>query len=46
MRREIFTAVTTPVVSLPELVGAFSYALDLTEGQPAEIGRASCRERV
>lgn len=23
-----------PIVSLAELVGAFSYALDLTEGQP------------
>ena len=35
MRHEILTATALPVVSLPELVGAFSYALDLTEGQPA-----------
>ncbi|WP_309601689.1 HD domain-containing phosphohydrolase [Sphingomonas sp.] len=35
MRHESFADTATPVVSLPELVGAFSYALDLTEGQPA-----------
>jgi len=35
MRHEAFTQTALPCVSLPELVGAFSYALDLTEGQPA-----------
>lgn len=36
MRYESFAAAgTTAIVSLAELVGAFSYALDLTEGQPA-----------
>ena len=35
MRHATFAATALPVVSLPELVGAFSYALDLTEGQPA-----------
>lgn len=36
MRNEQFTTRgTTRVSSLAELVGAFSYALDLTEGQPA-----------
>ena len=35
MRHESFAdAVERPIVSLAELVGAFSYALDLTEGQP------------
>ena len=35
MRHESFTdAAQRPIVSLAELVGAFSYALDLTEGQP------------
>ena len=35
MRHEVFAEAARPIVSLPELVGAFSYALDLTEGQPA-----------
>ena len=35
MRHEVFLEQAAPSVSLPELVGAFSYALDLTEGQPA-----------
>ena len=34
MRHEILVSDKT-IVTLPELVGAFSYALDLTEGQPA-----------
>ena len=35
MRHEILAeAGTRPIMSLAELVGAFSYALDLTEGQP------------
>ncbi len=29
------TSAEVQVTSLPELLGAFSYALDLTEGQPA-----------
>ncbi|MEO7815462.1 MAG: HD domain-containing phosphohydrolase [Sphingomicrobium sp.] len=41
MRHEVFATATT-LVSLPELVGAFSYALDLTEGQPAGHGVRSC----
>ena len=34
MRHE-FVVTAAPIVTLPELVSAFSYALDLTEGQPA-----------
>ena len=42
MRHEFLADTATPVVSLPELVGAFSYALDLTEGQPAGHCIRSC----
>lgn len=35
MRHERLLNQSAPCVSLPELVAAFSYALDLTEGQPA-----------
>ncbi len=42
MRHEAFIETAATLVSLPELVGAFSYALDLTEGQPAGHGVRSC----
>ena len=35
MRHEIFTNGATGTVAIGDLLGAFSYALDLTEGQPA-----------
>ena len=35
MRYEIFSPVQADHIALPDLLGAFSYALDLTEGQPA-----------
>ena len=38
----IGTSQTRLTVSLAELVGAFSYALDITEGQPAGHGVRVC----
>lgn len=35
MRHEIFTSQSSDKIALGDLLGAFSYALDLTEGQPA-----------
>ena len=42
MLHQRITSAKTPVVSLAELLGAFSYALDITEGQPAGHTLRSC----
>ena len=40
--RTIDTAASNKAVSLAQLVAAFSYALDITEGQPAGHGVRAC----
>lgn len=42
MRHEAILARDPAFASLPEILGAFSYALDLTEGQPAGHCKRAC----